>query len=339
MQPPAIRLITEASLGDPNSVAGNSLRQAVGLVGILKDRDAGDTFQSLTRRITVPDIATSKGSIFNIDHRGDGTGNTASPGQTYGIDLHNYPGAVSGIVGHQYSNNGPLIWLDNTDNQPLLRLHNTQNTTLNPGRDGTGAFIQFQDHGTEIMQIDKDLVFKTLNGTKTMTILNTVAKAFSVQQASSYAGSGAAMEIIKSSTGSGAALDITNAGTGKALVLKQNGAGTALQIDAGIGATGIYPSLINGQDYGPKFSTATNGGTTLALQKDGTGNGDALKITNKGTGLAAAFYNGAGALSGITAAGEYENFVSGAGVVLKSPNGTRFRLTVGDDGALTTTAL
>ena len=257
-------------------------------------RDSGDTFQSLTRRITVPDIAGSKGSVINIDHRGDGTGNTANPGQTYGIDLHNYPGAVSAFVGHQYSSVAPFLWLDNTDNQPLIRLHNTQNTTLNPGRDGTGDFFQFQDHGTEIMRITKDLVFSTLNGTKTMTILNTVAKAFSVQQASSYAGSGHAMEVIKLATGSGSALDVTNAGSGKGVYIRQNGAATALQIDAAAAAAGLYPVVVSGQDYGPSITTATDGGVSLNVSKNGTGAGDVVKITNKGTGNALSIHNSAG---------------------------------------------
>lgn len=176
-------------------------------------RDAGDTFQSVNRRWNFVDIVNAKGSVINIDHRGDGTGDTANPGQAYGVDIHNYPGAATGLTMHQYSNNGPLVWFDNTDNAPMIRLHNTQNT-LNPGRGGTGDFFQFQDHSVEILRFTKDLVFSTLNGNKTLTVLNTVAKAFSVQQASSYAGSGHAMEVIKLATGTGSAFDVTNAGTG-----------------------------------------------------------------------------------------------------------------------------
>lgn len=49
--------------------------------------------------------------------------------------------------------------------------------------------------------------------------------------------------------------------------------------------------------------------------------------------------NNAGApISRISAAGEFESLVAGAGVYLKSPNGTRYRVTVSDTGALTVAA-
>ena len=41
----------------------------------------------------------------------------------------------------------------------------------------------------------------------------------------------------------------------------------------------------------------------------------------------------------VNADGEYENTVANKGIVLKSANGTRFRVTVADDGALVTTSL
>ena len=53
-------------------------------------------------------------------------------------------------------------------------------------------------------------------------------------------------------------------------------------------------------------------------------------------------YNGAiGAITGpaLNVDGEYENTVANKGIVLKSANGTRFRVTVADDGALVTTSL
>lgn len=53
-------------------------------------------------------------------------------------------------------------------------------------------------------------------------------------------------------------------------------------------------------------------------------------------------YNGEiGAVTGpaLNVDGEYENTVANKGIVLKSANGTRFRITVADDGALVTTSL
>lgn len=51
------------------------------------------------------------------------------------------------------------------------------------------------------------------------------------------------------------------------------------------------------------------------------------------------FRNGATEVSQIMANGEYENTVAGGGLVLKSPNGTRYRLTVANGGTLSIAAI
>jgi hypothetical protein len=48
---------------------------------------------------------------------------------------------------------------------------------------------------------------------------------------------------------------------------------------------------------------------------------------------------GAVTVPALNGTGEYENPTAGFGIVLKSANGTRFRVAVADDGALTTTSL
>ncbi|MDQ0868283.1 hypothetical protein QFZ70_000756 [Arthrobacter sp. V1I9] len=141
----------------------------------------------MTRRLNFGDAAGAKGSIINIDHRGDGNGNTTSPGQAYALDIHNYPGAEGGLVGHQYSSVSPFFQLDNTGTKPAIEIHNTQNTVINPGSDGTGDFILLRDHGSSVLRIDKDLVFR-LGGTKVPTFLHTAAKALSVQTSSAFNG-------------------------------------------------------------------------------------------------------------------------------------------------------
>jgi len=245
-------------------------------------KDAADSFKGMTQRLNFGDTAAAKGSIVNMNHYGDGTGNTASPGQTYGLDIHNYPGAQSGLVLHQYSSLARLVQLDNTGTQPALEIHNTQNLVLNPGSDGTGDFVLLRDHGTAVFRIDKDLVFR-LGGTKVPTFLHTAAKALSVQTSSTY--NGDTMDVTKAGTGAGNALKVNNSGTGIGVYISQTGAGKAFQIDANAAANaGVFTALIQGYDYGPSMSTAVDGGVTLTLSKNGTAGGTVQQIVNKGTG-------------------------------------------------------
>lgn len=60
---------------------------------------------------------------------------------------------------------------------------------------------------------------------------------------------------------------------------------------------------------------------------------------NQAVDLSQWWTSGGATLSAMTNEGEYDNRTPGRGVILTSPNGTRYRLTVGDDGTLTTTAL
>ena len=67
-------------------------------------KDAGDSFATITKRLQLTDTANAKGSVINIEHYGDGTNPESYNGQTFGLDIHNNPGANIGIVFHQYSN-------------------------------------------------------------------------------------------------------------------------------------------------------------------------------------------------------------------------------------------
>ena len=225
----------------------------------------------------------SKGSVVNIDHYGDGSGNTSSsPGQTYGVDIHNYPGSKSALVIHQYSSVERAVTIDNTGSAPAIEINNTQNKVLNPGSDGTGDFFMLRDHGAMAMRLDKDLVFR-IGGTKTPTFIHTAAKALSVQAAATY--NGEAMDITKAGAGVGAALKINNYGTGAGLHINQAGAGRGLQIDAlNPGNAGQYVALMQGYDTGIAVTTTADGGNTLVVTKSGGGAGTAVKVTNLGTG-------------------------------------------------------
>ncbi|WP_307030397.1 hypothetical protein [Arthrobacter globiformis] len=278
----------------------------------------------MTQRLNFGDTAAAKGSVVNVNHYGDGTGNTASPGQTYGLDIHNYPGSQSALVIHQYSSLARAIALDNTGTQPMVEIHNTQNLVLNPGSDGTGDFILLRDHGTAVFRIDKDLVFR-LGGTKVPTFLHTAAKALSVQTASGY--NGDTMDITKAGTGSGNGLKVNNSGTGIGVYIAQTGAGKALQIDANTASNaGVFTSLIQGYDYGPSFSTAADSGVTLTVTKNGTGAGAVQQIVNKGTGDSLQLRDASAqkftvsAVGGITVInGVSVNIIAGTG----SPEGAR----------------
>lgn len=231
---------------------------------VLANRDAEDTYQIVWRRINFSDTKNAKGSVFNIDHWGNGTGNTRSPGQTYGLDIHNFPGAERALVIHQYSSVSPAVHLDNTGNKPMVEIHNTQNNVINPGSDGTGDYFLLRDHGTATLRVTKDLQFRTEgappSGPKGILIYNAVTKPLSVQTPANTVG----LEVVK--TGSAA--------------------------------------------------------------------GEALRVDNRGSGKTASFKNATGEVSAINPNGEYENNVPGQGLILKSPNGTRFRITVADDGTL-----
>lgn len=243
------------ALGTPGNPVGDAGRAALGIV-----RDAGDTRIDITRRHNYEDLVAAKGSVINIDHRGDGTGNVGSPGQTYGVDIHNFPGARSALVIHQYSQSNPAFLLDNCGNQPAIEINNTANEALAPGTDGTGDFLRFRDHGTSVMQWNKDNV---LSVTKTVVIVNQNATVLSAQTAGNWT----ALDVVKG-TGARVAVQIANSGTGRSILVKA-------------------------------------GSTDVA---------------------------------GINADGEYEHLTAGKGLLLKSPDGTRYRVSVANGGTVSVVA-
>ena len=123
------------------------------------------------------------------------------------------------------------------------------------------------------------------------------------------------------------------------LKMEHKTAADGLVITSTAAADGYLPMLVTGRDYGAFVSTSQNTGRTLEVAKNGAGAGEVLRLVNKGTGATAVFRSGTAELSKVNANGEFEHTVAGAGVVLKSPNGTRFRLVVSDDGALDTIQL
>ncbi|MBT2594681.1 hypothetical protein [Arthrobacter sp. ISL-72] len=288
------------------------------------DRDPDDTFQPVRRRLDFKDVAASKGSVVNIDHRGDGTGNATNPGQTYGVDIHNFPGSRSALVIHQYSSLDRALMIDNTGSSPSIEINNTRNDVINPGSDGTGDFLVFRDHGTLALRVDKNLVFR-MGAAKTATFVHTSAKALSVQTSSTF--DGEAMDVTKAGKGPGTALRVSNSGTGIGLHITETGGGRAVQIDANYSANaGQYAALVQGYDYGLSATTSGDNGTTLVITKSGTGGGTVQQIVNKGSGNSFEARDTTGqrftiAASGLISVIQGQNVNLGAGI--GSPEGAR----------------
>ena len=242
-------------------------------------RDAGDGVASATKRMRWTDQPSSPGSTFMIEHYGDGSGDTSLGNQTYGIDLHNNTGARSAVVIHQYSNMTPAVWIDNTDTQPALRIHNTANASRNPGRDGTGAFLELQDHGTTTCSWSKDHVL-TL-GAKTFTLLNNNSgqKVLSLQTA----GNLTALEIVKTGSTTGDVVTIENRGTAASLRIKNATVNTFQVSNAGAINTlaGVVVSILAGTGTPEGAYTAPVG--SMYLRTDG-GAGTSHYVKESGAG-------------------------------------------------------
>ena len=295
-------------------------------------RDTSDAASSTFR---YEDEAAHRGSIINLHHRGAGDGGY----QAYGLNIANHPGAKAAFVIHQYSSNGAMIRLDNTDVYSAIQIWNTENQTMNPGNIGTGAFLDFKPWG----ETDRIRLMDSLSW------LNATSKnvTFETGTASNW-GLGVkvtkdipALFIHKNSTGSGAGVAITNEGTSPGVDVNQNGNGLGIRVIMGAAATG-YAVQVKGQTYGASFETELDASNAPALlvHKKGEGVGEGVRIINAGTGSTASYRNGAlTEVSSINANGEYENRVNGNGVILRSPNGGRYRVTVGDTGTLSATKL
>lgn len=52
-----------------------------------------------------------------------------------------------------------------------------------------------------------------------------------------------------------------------------------------VGVSGAFAMVVAGQDYGPKITTTSDGGTALSVMKEGAGGGTAVVISNQGSGV------------------------------------------------------
>lgn len=236
---------------------------------------------------------------ISLRHFGSGTT------QNYALDISNRPGASRAMCIHQYSDLTEALRLDNTDSAPTIRIVNTENQTLNPGGVGSGDPIIFEDWGVVRWKVMGD----------------------------------GAMAMEPKDTNHGIYIKGPTTGTKSPLYIDHRSPSNGLQVQAAASAAGFYPVLVGGQNYGPAFSTATDGGSTLLLTKNGTGSGTVLTMTNKGTGNSILVKNATENLFQITAAGDVEFLKAGIGPIIRSADNSRFRLVVGNDASITAVKL
>jgi hypothetical protein len=281
------------------------------------------------------DTAASTSHVIAIDHNGAGAT------QAYALNIWNRAdnaaaptadaGAKAAIVVHQYSDADAAVVIDNTRMKPLLRLRNARNETNSTGTYGQGHFLELYGYSAtatypgdpvRLGYLANDLAFVSVDTSRPWTFSSTQAAP--------------ALKLIQSGAAQG--LQVVQNGAGIALDLSQNGAGNGLRIQAAAGAAGQYPALVTGYDYGPKFTTSQNSGVSLWVQKDGTGAGDAFIVTNKGTGKSLDVRTAVGSVAHIWANGEVEILTAGAGIYMKSPDGTRYKLTIANGGTVNVAA-
>jgi len=288
--------------------------------------------------LRLEDTAAHESSVIEVAHYGSaplGTGGS----QAYGVNIANYPGARNAIAIHQYSEFAPAIQIDQTDINSSIYIKNTENQTQNPGSTGTGAFLQLKPFSdTDALFLTDALVWNNLT-TKDMRIVGQYASQYALNVETPASANTRVLYVSKQGTGAGSALDVLNKGTGAGINLAQQGAGTGINITmtdvSGAAKYGIY---LAGQNYGVYFKTVTDGGNTLDIDKTGTGNGTLAKFRNLGTGDTLSFVNASGQVARFSSGGEYENLALGGGILVKAPNGTRYRIAVNNSGVVTATA-
>lgn len=151
------------------------------------------------------DVPQQPGHVLKINHCATGEGRGS--GQTYGIDISNWPSAMQAVVIHQYSNMREAFRLDNTDTNAGIYINNTRNPTRNPGGSGEGAaFLKFHPFD---MGNFRDFAYLMDD----LTFLNSTAKTWSFQSQSGpiVEFKDASGEVVASINQNG---DLSGAGTG-----------------------------------------------------------------------------------------------------------------------------
>jgi hypothetical protein len=262
-------------------------------------KEVGDTGQNT---VYLEDAYEHTGHIVSIRHFGSNSGQANA--QTYGIDISNRPGASRALLIHQYSNLTEAVRIDNTDNKAAIRVVNTENQVLNPGRTGSGDAFLFEDWGVIRYKVQGD----------------------------------GGVYIENKDTSHGLNIKGPATGTRSSIYVDHRAPSHGVQIVVASTAANFYPLLIAGWNYGPSFTTSQNGGQTLLVSKNGTGTGEAVRIINKGTGPSIQINQDATPVARVNNDGEYEHLTAGKGDLYRSPDGTRYRLSIANGGTISVTA-
>ena len=194
-----------------------------------------------------------------------------------------YPGLIVSMQATAAGNYSAL--LSGYDYGPLLTTSQNSGVTLNIAKNGAGAgtVVAIKNLGTG------DIFDFNVTGA-TIGKLTSALNFSDVSNGNYWQFSGSANP----------ALTITETGAYNAAKITQAGAAEGLNLTMNSGSAGYYSAEFVGYNYGPKFSTSQNGGSTLLVEKDGTGAGSAEQITNKGTGNSLTITNGTATNYGVT---------------------------------------
>lgn len=248
--------------------------------------------------VNLADTSANAGIPFRIEHRGVGNG----------LDISNRPGSGHAVVVHQYDD-GTAVRLDNTDEGVMLLIAQTNNPLLNPdsvaGTSATGDAIRQVNHlgaswarltgrGSWIMTPPADATTPTL-------------------QVLTAAGS-----------------------TQRGLKIDQLGDAIGLEVNLAAAAATKWAGVFAGKQYGLSATIDTSGGQVASFRRSNTtGGGSGVVIRDdSASGIPLVIQQGATNVAYVNRTGEYENLVNGGGVLMRSPDGTRYRVRVANGGTI-----
>lgn len=204
------------------------------------------------------DVAKPNVRGVSVDHYGAGAGNWA-------VDIHGRDICYGLLALHMYSSrNGDVAGsvaakFDHTRHGSILALSNARNQVTSPGTTGTADFLVLAGFP------DTSVSLATNPVVLTQWTYQNVLLTPQLDWPLTITGSGLVVNCLYNSP--------------RGLMVNQ-------------GAVGIYTSIMTGQDYGLAVTTSLDGGQTLTVTKNGTGNGAAVVIKNEGVDPSIIGYTG-----------------------------------------------
>lgn len=261
------KTLTSPTINSPAVTGMTAALGATSLPALSVTQTGGDS--SGRFGVYLEDDDSNSGQLLKVWHNGAGAADA------YAVDIQNFDGAASAMVIHQYSDasGSAGLQIDSTRSRPIVVLKNAENATYSPGTQGTSDFFDLwgvPSPGTSSRygKLDKDLKFHASRVGTPWTFTADVAEV--------------ALQVTQTQAAIG--LQITQSGAAQAFTVAQSGASVCFTVTCTSGAAGYYLANFTGYNYGPNVTTSANGGDTLTVTKNGTGNGTAMVLTNKGTG-------------------------------------------------------